>query len=62
MDKIKSCMPVFNGREWVARTRTTGGREVFSGIGARYTLHQCQTYCDSIRRDAARHGLDAALA
>lgn len=59
--KIKSCIPILNKTGWVARVRTTDGREVFIGINAGYTLHQAQVLCDSISRDAALHGIDAAL-
>lgn len=59
---IKSCMPVQQGKEWLARVRLADGTEIFKGHGAGYTLHQAQQYCDTIARDASRHGLEAALA
>lgn len=62
MDKIKSVEPVHQSGGWVVRVRTAIGREVFLGIGAGYTLAQAQVYADSVRRDAARHGVESALA
>ena len=59
---IKSCMPVQQANEWLARVRLADGTEILKGHGAGYTLHQAQTYCDSVLRDAARHGIEAALA
>lgn len=55
-------MPVQQGKEWLARVRLADGTEIFKGHGAGYTLHQAQQYCDTIARDASRHGLEAALA
>lgn len=61
IDSLKSVTPVLNNAGWAARVRTIMGREVFIGIGAKYTMHQAQMLCDTIRRDAARHGVDAAI-
>ena len=62
-DTLKSVFPVLNQKHgWIVRVRTQSGREVFLGMGARYTMAQAQVYADSIRRDAARHGIDAAIA
>ena len=61
MERIKSVIPMLRNNEWLIRVRTTE-REIMFGEGARYTLHQAQTYADSVRRDIARHGIDAATA
>lgn len=62
VNAIKSITPVQRGNHWVARIRLQDGTEHLRGEGAGYTLHQCQMLCDSLRRDIAHHGAEAALA
>jgi hypothetical protein len=62
--KIKSVMPVLAGNEWRIRGRfVTDGpcpvREVFYGVGAKYSLAQAQVYAQNKMRDIAHHGIDA---
>lgn len=58
---LKSCMPVLTGNEWRIRVRVvtddpTPLREVFYGVGARYSLAQAQTFAQNKLKEYCRHG------
>lgn len=52
MEVIKSVTTVQKNNHWCVRIRRESG-DLFLGIGAGYTMHQAQSYADSVRRDLA---------